>query len=488
MNTNMKTNQTQTKITPQDLETDISSRQQQHLKSLIARHTQRTKTSKRLAQTYRPVLADNKTLVEFSLPLKEMFYPIVAKRSLGAKIWDVDGNEYIDVTMGFGVNLFGHNPPFIQAAIEEQLDRGIQLGVQTEFVGEVAELISKLTGMERVAFSNTGTEAVMTAIRLARTIAGRSKIALFSGSYHGHFDGTLAKAQTVDGQIQTVPMAPGILPKFVEDVLVLDYGNPRSLEAIAQHKQDLAAVLVEPVQSSRLDLQPQAFLQQLRQLTQELGIALIFDEMVTGFRIHPGGAQAWFGVEADIATYGKIVGGGMPIGIIAGKAAYMDRIDGGMWNYGDGSAPSVKTTFFAGTFCKHPLAIAAARAVLKYLKTQGSTLQEDLNQRTSQFIHTLNAYFEAEEIPVRMANFGSMFGAVTSGNSTTAAERSPSSRGLDLLYYHLRDRGILLRGNGGFLSTAHTQADCDRIIQAVCHSVEELRQAGCLPSKSSRVR
>lgn len=479
----MNPNQTQTKMTPQDIKIDIGSRQQQHLRTLIKRHTERTKTSKQLAQTYRPVLADNKTLVEFSLPLKEMFYPITAKRSLGAKIWDVDGNEYIDLTMGFGVNLFGHNPPFIKAALAEQLDRGIQLGSQSEFVGEVAELIGELTGMERVAFSNTGTEAVMTAIRLARTVTGRSKIALFAGSYHGHFDGTLAKAQTVDGQIHTVPMTAGILPQFVEDVLVLDYGNPRSLEAIATCKQDLAAVLVEPVQSSRLDLQPQAFLQQLRQLTQELGIALIFDEMVTGFRIHPGGAQAWFGVEADIATYGKIVGGGMPIGIIAGKATYMDRIDGGMWNYGDGSAPSFKTTFFAGTFCKHPLAIAAARAVLKYLKTQGATLQEDLNQRTSQFIQTLNAYFEAEEIPVRMANFGSMFGAVTSGNSTSA-ERSPSSGGLDLLYYHLRDRGILLRGNGGFLSTAHTEADCDRIIQAVRHSVEELRVAGFLPSKS----
>jgi glutamate-1-semialdehyde aminotransferase len=385
--------------------------------------------------------------------------------------------------MGFGINLFGHNPPFIKEALEEQLEKGIQLGPQSEFAGEVAELICELTGMERAAFSNTGTEAVMTAIRLARTATGRNKIALFSGSYHGHFDGTLAKAQTADGNLHVVPIALGVLPNFVEDVLVLDYGNPQSLEIVKAHKHELAAVLVEPVQSNRPDLQPKAFLQQLRQLTQEFGVTLIFDEMVTGFRIHPGGAQAWFGVEADIATYGKIVGGGMPIGVIAGKAVYMDRIDGGIWNYGDSSYPQVKKTFFAGTFCKHPLAMAAARAVLKYLKTQGFALQQKLNERTSQFVKTLNAYFEEDEVPVRMANFGSLFGPASSGNSASSEE--PTSGSLDLLYYQVLDRGVLLRGGGGFLSTAHTDEDIDYIIWAVKDSVEELRKGGFFPNYSA---
>lgn len=304
-------------------------------------------------QVYRPVLADQKASVGFNFPMKEMCYPIVGKRSLGSKIWDIDGNEYMDVMMGFGVNLFGHNPPFIKTALQEQLEQGIQLGPQSEFAGEVAKSICELTQMERVAFSNTGTEAVMTAIRLARTATGRNKIVLFSGSYHGHFDGTLVKAQTVDGNLHAEPIAPGIIPNFVADVLVLDYGNPQSLEVIESHKHELAAVVVEPVQSHRPNLQPKEFLQQLRQLTEASGITLIFDEMITGFRIHLGGAQAWFGIEADIATYGKIVGGGMPIGIIAGKAFYMDAINGGMWNYGDASSPQAKTTFFAGTFCKH---------------------------------------------------------------------------------------------------------------------------------------
>ncbi|GET42311.1 aspartate aminotransferase family protein [Microseira wollei] len=457
---------------------------QQYLEAFIAGYNNRTKISKQIAQTYRPVLADPRVSEGFNLPFKEMCYPIVGKRSQGSRIWDIDGNEYIDLMMGFGVNLFGHNPPFIKAALAEQLEQGIQLGPQSEFAGEVAELICQLTGMERVAFSNTGTEAVMTAIRLARTATGRNKIALFSGSYHGHFDGTLVKAQTGDGNPRGVAIAPGIPPNIVEDVLVLDYGNPQSLEVIEAHRQELAAILVVPVQTMRPDLQPKMFLQQLRQLTKESGITLIFDEMVIGFRIHPGGAQAWFDVEADIATYGKIVGGGMPIGVIAGKALYMDAIDGGMWNYGDLSYPEAKTTFFAGTFCKHPLAIAASRAVVKHLKTQGPALQQQLNQRTSQFVAALNAYFEEDEVPIRMANFGSLFGPATLGHSGLAGN-SAVSQSINLLRYHLMYRGVLLLGGGGYLSTAHTNEDIDCIIQAVKDSVAELRSAGFLPPLSS---
>jgi glutamate-1-semialdehyde-2,1-aminomutase len=450
--------------------------QQQYMERLIARYTKRTQTSKQLAQTYRQVLADHKNSAGFSLPFKEILYPIVAKSSFGSKFWDVDGNEYVDLSMGLGVNLFGHNPPFIKEALQEQLEKGVQLGPQSEFAGEVAESICELTGMERVAFSNTGTEAVMSAIRLARAATGRDRIALFSGSYHGHFDGVLVKGQTVNENLDTVPIAPGIPLNFVKDVLVLDYGNPQSLEVIKTHAKELAAVLVVPVQTSRPHLQPKEFLQQLRLLTKESAVALIFDEMITGFRIHPGGAQAWFGVEADLATYGKIVGGGMPIGIIAGKAAYMDGIDGGMWNYGDSSYPQAKKTFFAGTFCKHPLAMAAARVVLKHLKMQGPSLQQQLNQRTSQFVQKLNTSFEEEGLAIRIANFGSLFGSSLSSHPASS-ENAPVSDSMDLLRYHLLDKGVHLIGAGGYLSTAHTDEDIDYIIQAVKNSIAEMREA-----------
>ena len=332
--------------------------------------------------------------------------------------------------------------------------------------------------MERVAFSNTGTEAVMTAMRLARTVTNRTKIALFSDSYHGHFDGTLVEAQMGNGTRNTVPRAPGIPPNVVKDILVLEYGNSQSLDIIKDHEHELAAILVEPVQTNHLNLQPKEFLQQLRQLTTEAGIALIFDEMVSGFRIHPGGAQAWFGIQADLATYGKIVGGGMPIGVIAGKAAYMDAIDGGMWNYGDDSYPQAKRTFFAGTYCKHPLAMAAARAVLKQLKSHGASLQQQLNQRTSQFTEELNAYFQEDKLPLKIENFGSLFGFTTSGSLAVSQDDDVPYFMQLLLYYKLLDKGVLLRGNGGFLSTAHTNEDINSIIQAVRDSLTELRKGG----------
>lgn len=469
----------QTLHPPQEITPDL---QQKYVKALVERYNKRTQTSKQMTQAYRPFLADPRVSEWFDPPTKEMCYLIVGKEARGSRIWDVDGNEYIDIIMGFGANLLGHNPLFIKEALQEQLERGIQLGPQSEIAGEVAQLICQLTGMERVAFSNTGTEAVMTAIRLARAATKRSKIAVFSGSYHGHFDGTLVKAQEPENP-HAVPMTTGTLPGMVEDVLVLEYGNFQSLETIKTYRDKLAAVLVEPTQSRRPNLQPKAFLQQLRQLTAESEIALIFDEMVTGFRLHLGGAQAWFGIEADIATYGKIVGGGMPIGVIAGKAAYLDKIDGGMWNYGDASSPQVEKTFFAGTHCKHPLSMAAARAILHYLKEQGPTLQENLNHRTSQYVERLNIFFDASKMPIRMAHFGSFFGPVFTADAVFSDLLMTS---FSLLRYHLFEKGILLRGEGGgFLSTAHTDEDIDSIIQAMTDSITGLQEVGFFPNSAT---
>ena len=480
-----------TKISPPNSQANL---QQQHLQALCDRYTKRTKTSKQMTQAYRSVLADPRVPEWFDASIKEMCYLIVAQKAQGAKVWDVDGNEYIDIIMGFGSNLLGHNPPCIKKAIEEQLEKGFPLGPQSEYAGEVAELISELTGMERVAFSNTGTEAVMTAIRLARSHTKRKKIAIFTNSYHGHADGVLVESlglkspkllKKLGGNLLTsrinaipFPASRGIPYSVTRNALMLEYGNPEALNIIKANRGKLAAVLVEPVQTGNPALQPKEFLHQLRQITQKSGIALIFDEMVTGFRLHQGGAQAWFGIEADLAAYGKVVGGGMPIGIIAGKKAYLDPIDGGMWNYGDDSSPQVEETFFAGTHCKHPLAIAASRAVLKYLKERGPNLQEELNQKTSQFVEKLNIFFQTNQLPIKMANFGSFFGPVFAEEAATSTN---FMMGFELLRYHLFDRGILLRGEGGgFLSTAHTDENINSILQAIENSISQLQENGFL--------
>ena len=478
---------------------DKRTKRQQHLQDVIACYSRRTPTSKQIAAANRPVLADKSSIgLPFSAELKEIYYPIVATRSAGANLWDVDGNAYIDILMGLGTNLFGHNPAFIKAALVEQLDRGIHLGAQAEQVGDVARLVSELTGMPRVTLSNTGTEAIMTAIRIARTATQRSTIAFFTHSYHGHSDTTLMRAPLTEyakkavgralgrrpwlaplGRLlqgtpnpRATPAALGIPQAVARDVMVLDYGNPQSLEVIKAHQKHLAAVLVEPVQSRCPELQPQAFLKALRDLTAASGIALIFDEMVTGFRIHPGGAQAWFGIEADIATYSKIVGGGLPLSIIAGRARLMDHIDGGIWQYGDDSTPAVKTTFFSGTFTKHPLALAAARAALRHLKAQGPELQTHLNQRTAALVERLNTFTHSQGMAVQFTHFGSFFAIALSQSQV-------SPMAINLLSYHLLNRGIHLRtgDKGGFLSTAHTQDDVDAIVDAFQQSLSALRQA-----------
>ncbi|HLM55061.1 MAG TPA: MupA/Atu3671 family FMN-dependent luciferase-like monooxygenase, partial [Pyrinomonadaceae bacterium] len=450
----------------------LTEQQRQHLGELVERFTRRTAASKQAARRYRSVLADSRAVVGFRLSIKEMLYPIVGAGADGARLRDIDGNEYVDITMGFGVHLLGHRPPFVAEAIEEQLRRGIEMGPRPALAGEVASLVCELTGMERATFCNSGTEAVMTALRLARARTGRTRVAIFAGSYHGHSDGTLARAREVGGRPVSAPLAPGIPPRVVEDVLVLDYGSPRALEILREHGDDLAAVLVEPVQSRHPELQPREFLHELRDWTREAGVVLIFDEMVTGFRVHPGGAQAWFGVEADLATYGKIAGGGLPIGIVAGRAPFMDGIDGGLWEYGDASYPRAETTYFGGTFCQHPLAMASARAVLRHLKERGPSLQAELNERTARLAATLNEHFAREEMPIRIAHFGSLFRFNYTGN-------------LDLLFYHLLTKGVYVwEWRNCFLSTAHTDEDLAHVVRAVTDSAEAMRAGGFIAEKS----
>jgi amino acid adenylation domain-containing protein len=450
-------------------EAGLDAGQRKFLADLIERYTQRTRRSKDMTQASRAVLADPRVAAGFHPEWKEIVYPLVTVRSEGSKLWDVDGNVYIDLLNGFGPTAFGHAPDFVRDALIEQIHQGFELGPQTPLAGEVAKLFCDITGNERMTFCNTGSEAVMAAMRIARTVTGRNRIVYFAGDYHGQFDEVLARGAMRDGVTRVFPIAPGIPAESIANISILEYGTAESLAWLEQHADELAAVMVEPVQSRRPGFQPREFLQALRELTAKAGTALIFDEIVTGFRVHPGGAQALFGIRADLVTYGKVVGGGMPIGILAGNAAFMDALDGGFWQYGDDSYPAAGVTFFAGTFVRHPLALAATAAVLKHVQAAGPSLQERLSERTAALVEQINDVFERHDVPTEIHNFGSIF----------FLKFPPELHFASLFYYLMREQGIHIQeGFPCFLTTAHDDEDLAKIVAAFDVASAQMAQAG----------
>jgi acyl transferase domain-containing protein/glutamate-1-semialdehyde aminotransferase len=452
--------------------TALSIEQQRNLDAFIQLYSRLTRQSKELTSQHRKHLSDPRSNAGFRQQWKEIVYPIVTKRSQGSRLWDVDGNEYVDLVNGFGSIFFGHNPEFIRSALKAQLEDGIEIGPQSPIAGEVAQLVCEIVGMERAAFCNTGSEAVTAAIRIARTVTGRDKIAMFAGAYHGIFDEVLARPVARDGVPRAKPIAPGIPEAMTENIIVLEYGQDSALDIIRSQADELAAVLVEPVQSRRPDLQPRDFLHELRAITAQSGTALVFDEVVTGFRVHPGGMQSVFGVKADLATYGKVLGGGLPIGIIAGEARFLDALDGGAWRFGDESGPEVGVTFFAGTFVRHPLALAAARAVLGRLRDDGPELQRGLNLRTARFVKRLNDIAEEAQAPVRLRHFASWFMFELPSDAPLAS----------LFFAYMRHHGVhIWEGRPGFLTLAHSDDDLDRVAEAFGLSIKEMQRADFLP-------
>ena len=447
----------------------LSTQQRANIAALVTRYAARNATSKKVTQSHRKALADPRVVSGFREDWKEMVFPITVNKSRGSKLWDVDGNEYIDILNGFGPTMFGHRPDFVERAVEAQLREGLEIGPQTPLAGEVAEMFCRITGNERMTFCNTGSEAVMAAMRLARTVTGRDKILMFTGDYHGMFDEVLVKAhRDKSGEPGAAPIAPGIPRESVSNIVVLDYGTPETLEWIRANVGELAAVIVEPVQSRRPSFRPVEFLREVRELTKGAGTALVFDEVVTGFRTHPGGCQTLFGIRADMATYGKVAGGGLPIGILAGRAEFMDALDGGTWQFGDASVPEVGMTFFAGTFVRHPLAVAATRAIMERVEREGPALQERLGERTGRLVERVNAVLERYAIPTRLANFTSFF----------FFSFPPEERLASLFYVLMRENGVhVLEGFPCFMTTEHSDADIDHIVQAFERSAAEMRRS-----------
>jgi amino acid adenylation domain-containing protein len=449
-------------------------RQRAWLDAFSARYARRTAKSKAFADRHRPAMADPRVVTGFNPLWKELVYPIVVERSHGAELWDIDGNAYVDLLNAFGANFLGYQPEVVRQALVAQIEKGFEIGPQHPLAAEVSELIREMTGVERVAFCNTGSEAVMGAMRIARTVTGRKTIVIFKDSYHGIFDEVIVRGTP---QLHSVAAAPGILASAVENVLVLEFGSDAALATIQERAHELAAVMLEPVQARNPMLQPREFVRAVRGICDRGGCALIFDEVITGFRVAPGGAQEFYGVRADLVTYGKIIGGGLPLAVVAGAGKWMDALDGGAWQFGDDSQPEAGVTYFAGTFVRHPLALAAARATLTWLKQQGAQLQQTVNERTARMVARLNAYFGQCAAPMHAICFSSLWRIQVDRDQPFA----------ELLFYALRDRGLHLYAQFNcFLSAVHDEGTIDRIVDGIRAATDELLDAGMLARTSGR--
>lgn len=417
----------------------------------VARYLERTRRSRELAHAARRTATDTRSSLRLRPEWAELIYQIACPQSRGCRLWDVDGNDYVDLTMGFGVHLFGHRPDFVNGAVAEALGRGWHLGTEVEDAARAAELVCELTGMDRALFVATGSEAVHAALRVARTVTGRSKVAVFSNSYHGWFDTQFVQPA---GDGRAAPVAPGTAPGATLDIIALPYGDEEAAQRLADPDLDLAAIVVEPIRAREPGVQRPDFLRALRRIADATGAALVFDEMVTGFRVAVGGAQELFGIRADLACYGKVVGGGMPIGVVAGRRRYMDAADGGADAFRD-LAASAPRTIISGTYARHPLTMAAAVAVLERVRDDGPRLLAELEARSACFAEGVAQIVERYDAPLSVESCASI--VRVAGADEAFREK--------LSYYLVHSGVFACEVRTWFLSTAHADADVDEALE-----------------------
>jgi len=385
--------------------------------------------------------------------------PVFFRRARGARFEDEDGRDYIDYCQSWGPMILGHADPGVQAAIEEAAAEGCSFGAPSRREVRLAEaLLERLEVFERVRFVSSGTEAVMSAIRLARGFTGRDKIAKFAGCYHGHADHLLVEAGSGLATFGT-PSSGGVPADFSRHTAVLPLADPEALEAFfAAHGDELACLIIEPVPANAgLLVQTPEYLQLCRDLTAKHGALLIFDEVITGFRVARGGARELFGITPDLATYGKIIGGGMPVGAYASSAEIMKHIspDGPVYQ--------------AGTLSGNPVAMAAGLATLEKIGRDG--FYEDLERKTAKLATGLRAASAAAGVTASVVQLGSLFWTVFQDPAPVAVEQVDGDMSrYGALHRGLLERGVYLAPSGwevGFVSSAHDDGDVEKTLSAV---------------------
>ncbi|MBC5811380.1 MAG: glutamate-1-semialdehyde 2,1-aminomutase [Candidatus Eremiobacteraeota bacterium] len=393
--------------------------------------------------------------------------PIFMKSATGCTITDLDDNTYLDYVMSWGPLILGHAPPAVVKAVQAAATRGTSFGAPTEAETELAELVvSMVPSIDKVRFCSSGTEATMSALRLARAFTGRDKVVKFAGCYHGHADAFLISAGSGALTLGT-PDSPGITQGTVRDTLSLPYND---LDAVSRafdaHGREIAAVIVEPYAGNMGFVLPRdGFLSGLRELTNAHGALLIFDEVMTGFRVAPGGAQEREGLSPDLTTLGKIVGGGLPVGAFGGRADVMESLS------------PLGPVYQAGTLSGNPLAMAAGLATLRGL--QVADTYETLERSTERLVLGLGEAFGRRGIPHRIAHRGSMFGFFFTGCDVVdlASAKTADTALYGRFFHAMLERGVYLAPSqfeAGFVSTAHIATALDDTLAAADDALSAL--------------
>jgi glutamate-1-semialdehyde 2,1-aminomutase len=393
--------------------------------------------------------------------------PLIIERGRGQYLYDADGNQLLDYVCSWGAMLLGHAHPSVTAAIAGQAQRGTSFGVTTELEIELATLIKcAIPFLEKIRLVSSGTEATMSAVRLARGITKRDFIVKFEGCYHGHSDSFLSQAGS---GLATLGLAecPGVPEALAALTLNAPYNDLDAVERLfAQHKDKIAAVIVEPIAANMGVVLPQpGFLQGLRDLTRKNSALLIVDEVITGFRLHNGAVQPQLGVEADLTTLGKIIGGGLPVAAYAGRAELMNHV-----------AP-LGPVYQAGTLAGNPLAMAAGIATLKQLTAPG--LYDRINENAERLVSGVRKAIAEARVPAQVNAFGSLstiFFSAQPVQNYADAKRSDTKR-FARFFREMLDRDIFLAPSqfeAAFVSAAHTQEDIDNTIAAALDSLRAL--------------
>lgn len=384
--------------------------------------------------------------------------PVYIRRGKGSHLWDIDGNEYIDYVGSWGPLIVGHAHPEVVEALKKATEAGTSYGAPTEIETELAEEVLKaFPSMDMVRMVNSGTEATMSVLRLARGITGRDKILKFEGCYHGHSDALLIKAGS--GALTFgVPTSPGVPAQTAATTLSARYNDLEGLKEIfRQNGEEIAAVIVEPVAGNMGVVLPQpGFLEGLRKLTRDYGALLIFDEVMTGFRVSYGGAQAYYGIDPDLTCLGKVIGGGLPVGAYGGKRKYMEQV-----------SPS-GPIYQAGTLSGNPLAMTAGLVTLRLLQQPGT--YEELNRKRQTLADGMKAIAAENGVPLTVNGVGAMFSLffTTAAVTDYASALTADTARFAVYFRAMLERKIYLAPSqfeAVFLSTAHTDKDIETTLE-----------------------